>query len=370
MDGDAVVDALVLRGARGVGDRGFRLLVDAFGSAGAALGAGADALAERCGGSPALAEALRAAAAARPEARREEERARALGFRLACYGGAGYPRLLAEIADPPPVLYLTGELPTAPAVAVVGSRRASTHGVRFARRLAQDLAAAGVTVVSGLAQGIDAAAHQGALDGNGCTVAVFGSGLDRVYPGWNVPLARAVRATGAWASELALGSAPLAHHFPRRNRIISGLSLGVVVVEAAEGSGSLITAGLALEQGREVFAVPGLPGAFNSRGAHGLLRLGAKLVEGAGDVLAELGACAAAPAPPPGPATPVPEGLEGLADALEDAPLHIDEVAARAGCSAAAASAGLMELVLTGHAEETPGKLYARTRNRCGGEGR
>jgi len=216
-------------------------------------------------------------------------------------------------------------------------------------------------VVSGLAQGIDAAAHEGALEGGGRTLAVFGAGLDVIYPGWNANLARAVREGGAWLSELPLGSEPRAHHFPRRNRIISGLCRGVVVVEAAERSGSLITAKCALEQGREVFAVPGLPGSYNARGTHGLLREGAVLAESARDVLAELlpgeptGQAPEAEEPPP-----PPPGHRGLWEALEDGPLHIDALAARAGVGAAQAAVGLMELSLGGWAQEWPGKRYSR----------
>lgn len=359
------IEALALSRVSGVGDRLFRNLVDAFGSPGSALGAAPEALASVDGVGPRLAASLRALAD-RAAAEREARRALDLGFRLLPYGDPGYPSALARIHDPPAVLYAAGSLGADPerAVAIVGSRRASTQGARFAEHLARGLAGGGVTIVSGLAEGIDAAAHRGALAGGGRTVAVFGSGLDVVYPPRHTDLARAVRTTGAWVSELPLGSPPLAHHFPRRNRVISGLAQGVVVVEAAEKSGSLITALSALDQGREVFAVPGLPGAYNSRGAHRLLRMGAKLVECAEDVLEELppegaGAAARPKESPPAALTP-PSELAGLWEALEAGPLHIDDVAARAGMGAAAASAGLMELCLRGWAEETPGKCYAR----------
>jgi DNA processing protein len=280
-------------------------------------------------------------------------------------GGEGYPKLLAEIPDPPAVLYTAGEIDSSDelAVAVVGSRKASTHGLRFAARLAQDLAAAGVTVVSGLAQGIDAAAHRGALEVGGRTLAVFGAGLDVIYPGWNAPLASDVRANGAWLSEFCLGSEPLAHHFPQRNRVISGLSLGVVVVEAAERSGSLITAETALEQGRDVFAVPGLPGSFNARGTHSLLRCGAKLVETAADILEELparGRSCQLQGHESATAPRLPVELEGVWRALEDVPLHIDDVGVRSGLSATRVAVALMELCLLGGAEEWPGKRYTR----------
>ncbi len=361
--GDPVVDALVLRAVTGLGDRGFRVLVDAFGSAGAVLAAPEGDLVGRAGVSEGLAAAIRALGRAeRERAGQEVSRARARGIRPVPYGDPAYPASLAEIHDPPAVLYVAGSLlpEDVRAVAVVGSRGASVHGVRFARRLARGLAVSGVTVVSGLARGIDAAAHRGALEAGGRTIAAFGAGLDVVYPRGNRELADAVRRSGAWVGELSLGSPPLGHHFPRRNRIISGLSLGVVVVEASRRSGSLITAACALEQGREVFAVPGLPGSPTASGVHGLLKQGARLVESVDDVLAEL---------PPGPESPRPRPAAGPArddplrplwEALSDAPAHIDEVAVRAGLAAADAAAGLMELTLAGYAEEWPGNCYSR----------
>lgn len=363
------VDSLALSGVPGVGDRLFRLLVDAFGSAGAVLAADGARLRAVEGVGPAVVSAI-AASCDRGAAQREARRVSEAGFFLLPYGDSSYPSPLARIHDPPAVLYVAGELlpGDAAAVAIVGSRRASTQGVRFARRLARELAGEGVTVVSGLAEGIDAAAHTGALEAAGRTIGVFGSGLDVLYPPRNAALANAVRANGAWLSELPLGSEPLAHHFPRRNRVISGLSLGVVVVEAAEKSGSLITALSALDQGREVFAVPGPPGSYNSRGAHRLLRMGAKLVEGAADVLEELplGVQALATPRPPQASDRVPPALQGLWACIEEAPLHIDEVAQRAGLTAPEASASLMELCLEGLVEELPGKFYAR---RAGGTG-
>ncbi|MDF1551713.1 MAG: DNA-processing protein DprA [Deferrisomatales bacterium] len=366
MGRNRVVDSLVLRGARGVGDRAFRCLVDAFGSPGAALDADAVALEKNCGATPALVAALAACRDLEERARGALVRVEAAGFTAVAYGQEGYPERLAAIPDPPSVLYLAGDSSclAAPAVAVVGSRKASTHGVRFARRLAADLAAAGFTVVSGLAQGIDAAAHRGALDvPGGRTVAVFGCGLDVIYPPRHAELSVAVRNSGAWVSEFPLGAAPGRHHFPRRNRVISGLTQGVVVVEASDRSGSLITASCALEQGREVFAVPGLPGSFNAQGAHRLLRDGARLVDSAADVLEELGAApAGAAAGTVADARPEPPAeLRPLWKVLEDAPLHIDELAAAAGVSAAEASAALMELVLGGYAEQWAGGRFVRT---------
>ena len=178
-----------------------------------------------------------------------------------------------------------------PAVAIVGARAASPYGLSVAGRLASDLAAAGVVVVSGLARGVDSAAHRGALAARGTTIAVLGSGVDVVYPPEHAPLAAEIAASGAVISELTPGAAPLPQFFPQRNRIISGLSRAVVVIEAGEQSGSLITARLALEQGREVLAVPGNVLSGRNRGAHGLLRDGAKIVESADDILEELGMC-------------------------------------------------------------------------------
>jgi DNA processing protein len=201
-----------------------------------------------------------------------------------------YPALLRNITDPPPVLYVDGELEPVDvqAVAIVGSRHATLYGIRTARMLAEELSRLGFTIVSGMARGIDRAAHEGALAAGGRTLAVLGCGLDVDYPPGHTQLRALVAVAGALLTEFPLGSPPLAAHFPRRNRILSGLSLGVVVVEAAEGSGSLITAKLAADQGREVFAVPGPIDAPTSRGTHGLLKQGAKLTETVDDILEEL----------------------------------------------------------------------------------
>jgi len=205
-------------------------------------------------------------------------------------GSPAYPTALAGIQDPPPELWIKGQPETLAGalVAIVGSRAASPYGVEVARRLAADLARRGVTVVSGMARGIDSAAHLGALDGGGSTIAVFGCGIDVIYPAEHAALAERISLHGAIVSEFPPGTPPRKMHFPQRNRIISGLSLAVVVVEAAEGSGSLITAEFALDQGRAVLAVPGNVLGGRNYGAHALLRDGAKLVECADDILEEL----------------------------------------------------------------------------------
>ena len=229
-------------------------------------------------------------AAARRRARRLLDVAARRGIRALAFGAEEYPAPLAAIPDPPPVLWYRGAAQAldAPAVAIVGSRTASPYAREVAFRLASGLAACGIAVASGLARGVDAAAHRGALDAGGTTVAVPGCGVDVIYPPEHGDLLRDVAAAGAVAGELPPGEPPRAYHFPRRNRLISGLSLAVVVVEASERSGSLITARCAAEQGREVMAVPGSVLAGRSRGGHALIRDGARIVESVDDILEEL----------------------------------------------------------------------------------
>lgn len=221
---------------------------------------------------------------------RELKRCAELGIAVLRRGVEPYPPLLAEIPDPPRILYMKGRLPSnSAAIAIVGSRRPTAYGRRMARMLARELALAGVPVVSGLARGIDSEAHRAALEAGGPTWAVLGSGLDRVYPPENEGLARGiVRSGGAVLGEVPLGGAPAARNFPLRNRIISGLSLGVIVVEGDVKSGTLITAAEAARQGREVFAVPGPADSALSEGPHELLRQGARIARRAGDIFDEL----------------------------------------------------------------------------------
>jgi DNA processing protein len=272
-----------------------------------------------------------------------------------------YPKLLMEIPDPPPYLYLVGELKgSEAAVAIVGSRRASQYGLCTATRLARDLAACGVTVVSGMARGIDTAAHWGAVKQGGRSIAVLGCGIDVVYPPENGALFEAVARSGALISEFPMGTAPLAENFPRRNRIISALSRGVVVVEAGEGSGSLITARFALEQGREVFAVPGNVTCSGSRGGNGLIKEGAKLVERVEDILEELSlappAGAGIPHPPSFSLTPQEAELYAL---ISRGPLQIDDIIVQSALTAGEVSATLLRLELKGAIMQLPGKHFA-----------
>jgi DNA processing protein len=304
------------------------------------------------------ARALLHAGRARKEAEEELRRAAAAGARVVGRDEDDYPRLLRHVYDPPPVLYVQGRLDAEEgerSLAIVGSRAASPQGVTLARAMGRDLAAAGLTVVSGLARGIDSAAHQGALDGGGRTVAVLGSGLDRLYPAENGRLARAVAEAGAVVSEFPMGTDPRPGYFPRRNRVIAGWGRAVVVVEAAQRSGALVTARCALEEGREVMAVPGHPSSAGSAGTNALIRDGARLVRGAADVAEEFGIeLQAAPETPAAAADPVLAALRG------DAPASVEELQRRSGRPASEVLGRLTELELASRVRRLPGALFVR----------
>jgi DNA processing protein len=272
-----------------------------------------------------------------------------------------YPRALLETPDPPALLYAIGrtELLRAPALAIVGSRNATAQGASNAESFAKALSEAALTIVSGLALGIDAAAHRGGLAGPGSTIAVLGTGIDVLYPRRNAELARQIASRGLIVSEFALGTAPLAHNFPRRNRVISGLAQGCLVVEAATASGSLITARAAADQGREVFAIPGSIHSPLSKGCHALIKSGAKLVESADDVLAELGGFR----PSGFASTTAPRADQtdaGLLQHMGHDPVDVDSLCARAGMSAEQVSSELLRLELDGRITSLPGGLYQR----------
>ncbi len=288
-DRDELVDTLRLSLVSGVGPRIRKSLIERFGSARAALAAAPSALREVQGVGGKLSRKI--ADADQLEAEAVLALCEAHQIDVLSDARPDYPRVLREIYDPPAVLFVRGGLQASDAlsVGVVGTRHATQYGLRQAERLAGGLARAGLTVVSGLARGIDAAAHRGALAGGGRTLAVLASGVLNIYPPEHAQLAAEVAAHGALLSEAPPNSEPLPGAFPQRNRLISGLSLGVVVVEAAERSGALITARHAMEQGREVFAVPGNVDSRASRGCHQLIRDGARLVESVDDVLEELG---------------------------------------------------------------------------------
>jgi DNA processing protein len=353
----------------GVGRITFRKLVTYFGHPRAVLQATAGQLMHVSGIGPKMAAAIAGFQAARI-VEQELRLAERHGCLILTQVEDNYPSMLKTLEDPPPVLYVRGELgePAAPGIAIVGSRRPSTYGKVVAEQLARELAAYGVTVVSGLARGIDSAAHVGALAGGGRTIAVLGCGLAFMYPPENRPLAARISRQGAVVSEFPMTTKPDRLNFPLRNRTISGLSLGTVVVEAGERSGALITAQWALEQGRDVFAVPGNVTAPTSRGTNRLIKLGAILVEGAEDILAELPSYAlshrghqASQSAGAGQADLTPDErriLEGL-DPVEAR--HIDWIIEHAHLPTSVVSGLLLKLELDGSVTQLPGKRFIKT---------
>jgi len=370
---------LALRRVRGVGARVARMLLEKFGEAPRIFALGE--------------EELVAAGVYRPTAKNivqfaqfEElekelcELAR-LGGSLVRWSDDQYPVNLRQIPDPPPLLYLRGSLPAGESecVAIVGARAASEAGLHMAHRLAMELALKGIVVISGLARGIDAEAHRGALEGNGRTIAVLGCGIDIIYPHEHRNLAESILAQGgALLSELPMGTAPVPENFPVRNRLIAGLSLGVVVVEAAEKSGSLITARLALEQNRQVFAVPGSPLTGKTRGSNRLLKEGARPVDCVEDVIEDLApqlakvnrhqrsvpGSPAAAAPPQAAAPDYAVGRERqfqtVIDHLSSSErVHIDSIVESSGMNAQTVLGVLLELELNGVVLQHPGKLFS-----------
>ncbi len=344
----------------GIGPATFRRLLDRHGSAASALAA------------------LPSPLVAFPEAaaRREIEAFERLGGAFLHLGQPGYPPLLARLEDAPPVIAVLGDRSVLlrRQVAIVGARAASAAGRRIAEELAAGLTTAGLVVTSGLARGIDAAAHLGALEAHGRTIAVIAGGLDEPYPPENAALqARIAAEGGAVVAEAPLGTAPLARHFPRRNRIIAGLALGVVVVEAASRSGSLHTARIAVEAGREVFAVPGSPLDPRCKGSNDLLRQGARMVETAEDIIGEVPEAPLdiplfrpRPAPekaeaPPAPSPSPADGPSQLLELIGSTPVAVDDLVRRCHLSAPAVRAILLDLELSGLVEQLPGDRVSRT---------
>jgi DNA processing protein len=373
IDADELAAWLRLLLVPGIGREGARRLLAAFGSPQAVIQAPEPALAtvagERLG---ALIASEPADLAASLDAVRRwldggDDR------HLLTLGDAAYPRALLESPDPPLLLHVQGDLAhlCRPAIAVVGSRKPTPQGADNAHEFARAFGSAGYAVVSGLALGVDGAAHEGALASGAPTIAVVGTGLDRVYPARHLDLARRIARQGALVSEFLPGTPPLPENFPQRNRIIAGLCLGTVVVEAALRSGSLITARLANEAGREVFAVPGSIHAEQSRGCHALIRDGAHLVESAAEVLDELRqpglALASTAAPTPAeaagdaPGDALPDALpDALIEALGHDPVTLDSLQARTGWPTAELLARLLDLELDGQVARLPGGLYQR----------
>ncbi len=356
---------LALARVKGLGCASFKRLAEHFGDPTKAFSASPAELAEVPGLDRDAVQGL-ASFSDWAEARKELKRALATGARLVPFGASDYPARLRTIADPPPVLYVRGEMreEDSKAVAIVGSRSASNYGIRITQELGRGLASLGFTVISGMARGIDGAAHEAALAAGGRTLAVLGCGVDVVYPPEHEGLYENICRNGAIVSELPIGTPPFSFNFPGRNRLISGLALGVVVVEATEKSGSLITAGLALEQGREVFAVPGEAGASRSRGTHRLIRQGAKLVEGVEDVVEEIAPQLlerAGPAREKAPlALPSDVGTEAkrVFGLIAERALQIDEVIEASGLAAARVSEILLDLEMRGLLKQLPGKRF------------
>ncbi|MGD2186756.1 MAG: DNA-processing protein DprA [Desulfobacterales bacterium] len=300
--------------------------------------------------------------------RRELDQINQKGHRVTTFADPDYPPLLREIPDPPPFLYVSGNLEGSPKnIAVVGSRNATGYGISTTQKLCADLCAFHINIVSGMAIGIDTAAHEGALAGRGKTVAVLGSGLEKIYPAENRNLFKRICESGAVITEFSLNTEPDAHHFPIRNRIISGMSIGTVVVEATKKSGSLITARLAAEQNREVFAVPGSIQSFKSTGTHTLIKQGAKLVENAQDVLEELTAFIDAPkqtkhedqiSRTESLSLLTPEEL-AVYKVLSPYPEHIDMIVRKTTIEPGKLLSILLQLELNGMVNQLPGKRFA-----------
>lgn len=356
---------IALREIESVGNIIFKRLIDRFGTPSQVLSAPLETLASVEGVPKHAARSIVHSRSSSLE--RADEICRKLdriGADIVTIHDPNYPPLLREITDPPPILYVRGEIPSSQkAISIVGSRRATRAGLDMATRLSADLSREGFVIVSGFARGIDTAAHRSALDAGGKTIAVLGCGVDVVYPPENGKLYERMVAEGCLISEYVPGTQPLAGHFPRRNRIISGISRGLVVVEAAEKSGTLITALFALNQGREVFAVPGSLTSGMNRGCHWLIKQGAKLVENAADVLDGLDLIPTRSLPPHEmPHAPRLSPLEQrIFDLLSDLPLSIDDLVVSSGLTPGELSSILLRLELEGVIIQLPGKLFARS---------
>jgi len=367
------LDWIALTFIAGIGSRTAATLIDRFGSPSGCFEASASML-ESAGLRREAIEALKDGDA-REQAAEQLRRLEALGGEVITLIDDRYPRLLRETFDPPILLYAKGDLARAlaqPAIAIVGSRHCSTYGRNVAEMLARELAERGITIISGLARGIDSAAHQGALDGRGLTVAVMGTGLDSIYPKENQKLADRMVASGALLTEFALQSPPLPQHFPFRNRVISGMALGVLVVEGAERSGSLITARMAMEQGRDVFAVPGNITSAKSFGPNTLIKDGAKLVQTWRDVVEELPfdikAAILATERTEGGQAQLKFDAVGLSEAesavlailRDDAATPIDELIEKGGLARGDLMSALLTLEMAGHIKQLPGKSFVK----------
>lgn len=356
-----------LKSVPGVGNHLFKRLIERFGGPQDAFQGAEKDLQDIEGMTPALARRLKTHQLD-PAVEQDMALAARKGVRIVTMTDPEYPFLLRQIPDPPPFLYVRGRIESrAKAVAVVGSRVATGYGLSMAARLGAELAACGVTVVSGMARGIDTAAHEGALQAGGPTVAVLGSGLARVYPAENRRLFQAIVGNGAVVTEFPMLTEPEPYNFPIRNRIISGMSYGTVVVEATRKSGSLITARLAAEQNRDVFAVPGSVQSFKSIGTHTLIKQGAKLVENAQDILEEIAGSFFTDLQPDERRLPAGKGPPPLSPdeaivvtALEPYPVHIDDLGRKLSMAPGKLASILLQLELSGIVDQSPGNFFAR----------
>lgn len=353
-----------LKAVPGIGSVTFRRLLERFDTPESALEASPAQLAGVKGVTASIVEQIKGGAWRR-FAEDECRRLESSGARLVVYTSSDYPKALFQIPDPPPFIYVKGNLfPGDVSLAVVGSRRATSYGLMTTGKLAEELASHGVCIVSGLARGVDTAAHKGALQAGGRTIGVLGCGIDRIYPPENRKLFEEMAQKGCLVSEYPLGTMPLAENFPRRNRIISGLCCGVLVIEAAENSGSLITAQYALEHGRDVFAVPGNISFATSRGCNRLIKQGAKLVDCVDDILEELPGRERLVRdeplfqPPPRSFALSPREA-AIYELLIRSPLHIDDIIAQTELTAGEVSSMLLHLELKGAVTQLPGTHFA-----------
>ena len=361
-----------LKTVPGIGRYHFKRLIDHFKSPELVFEASREELLDLDGMSKRLVSAIKQHKT--PEqVKKELDLVKQKGYCIVTMADSDYPPLLLQIPDPPPFLYVYGNLDKSiKNVAVVGSRNATTYGISTTEQLCTNLASNGITVVSGMARGIDTAAHKGALIGKGKTIAVLGSGLERVYPSENIKLFHEIAVSGAVVSEFSLMTEPEAHNFPVRNRIISGISLGTVIVEATKRSGSLITARLAAEQNREVFAVPGSIHSFKSTGTHTLIKQGAKLVEQTQDIIEELAPLIQEHAPAQNTdQNKTTHKLPALSSeelkiykVLGPYPVHIDDLARKISMEPGKLLSILLKLELKEVVLQTPGKLFSvKTKN-------
>ena len=358
-----------LKSIPGIGNILFKRLIDGFSSPEKVFAASIEELSQISGISESIVFRIKSFKF-KDTIKKEIDHVIEKGFHIITFSDMNYPPLLRRIPDPPPYLYVSGKLlPQNHNIAVVGSRNPTAYGISAAKRLSESLAILGFTIVSGMARGIDSGAHEGALLGKGKTIAVLGSGLDKIYPPENCRLFEQISENGAVISEFSIQSPPEAHHFPIRNRIISGMSLGTVVVEAAKKSGSLITARLAAEQNREVFAVPGSIHSFKSFGTNSLIKQGAKLVEHAQDIIEEL-------------SPQIQENLECIShnaylddsgkmlpkltpdeqmvlNHLEHYPIQVDELVRKTSIAPGKVLSILLKFELEGIAEQLPGKCFS-----------